>query len=71
MNDLHPKIKEVVEHFGSKSNLARALGVSRASVSDWINDIPEGRCYQIEVLTGRKIKAQDLPIRRPTYKASV
>lgn len=70
MSDLHPKIQEVVEHFGSKSNLARALGVSRASISEWVEDIPEGRCYQIQVLTGGKIKAHELPIRKPTYKAS-
>jgi DNA-binding transcriptional regulator YdaS (Cro superfamily) len=49
-----------VDHFKGKSNLAKALGISPASVSQWPDDVPELRAYQIERLTKGKLKA-DLP----------
>ena len=51
-------IQDAIEHFGSKANLARALGLSKQAVSFWGNKIPIGRKYQIEVLTGGALKAQ-------------
>jgi transcriptional repressor of cell division inhibition gene dicB len=50
----------VIEHFGSIAAIAKAIGVSHAAVSKWGDTIPKGRAYQIEVLTGGKLKA-DLP----------
>ena len=49
-----------VDHFKGKSKLAKALGISPASVSQWPEDVPELRAYQIERLTKGKLKA-DLP----------
>ncbi|MGU5696729.1 Cro/CI family transcriptional regulator [Aeromonas allosaccharophila] len=46
-----------VKYFGSKAAIARALGINKAAVSQWGETIPEGRAYQIEVLTGGKLKA--------------
>ncbi|WP_270809068.1 Cro/CI family transcriptional regulator [Aeromonas sp. QDB08] len=46
-----------VRYFGSKAAIARALGINKAAVSQWGETIPEGRAYQIEVLTGGKLKA--------------
>jgi DNA-binding transcriptional regulator YdaS (Cro superfamily) len=54
------KKKIAVDHFKGKSNLAKALGISPASVSQWPDDIPELRAYQIERLTKGKLKA-DIP----------
>jgi len=46
-----------VKYFGSKAALARALGINKGAVSQWGETIPQGRAYQIEVLTGGKLKA--------------
>lgn len=52
-----------VKYFGSKAAIARALGINKAAVSQWGETIPEGRAYQIEVLTGGKLKADPIPPR--------
>ncbi|WP_412522085.1 Cro/CI family transcriptional regulator [Shewanella algae] len=51
------KTSEAVEHFKGKSKLAKALGITPASVSQWSDDVPELRAYQIERLTHGKLKA--------------
>lgn len=51
------KTEAVIEHFGTKAAVARALGVSMAAVSQWGEMVPVGRAYQIEVITGGKLKA--------------
>ncbi|MGR1185983.1 Cro/CI family transcriptional regulator [Aeromonas veronii] len=48
---------DVLEHFGSITATAKAIGISHAAVSQWDETIPKGRAYQIEVLTGGKLKA--------------
>lgn len=49
--------KKAIEHFGSISALARALGVTYEAVRQWGEVIPELRQYQIERLTGGSLKA--------------
>lgn len=51
------RTKDAIEHFGTAAALARALGISRQSVHDWGDIVPEGRAYQIEVLTVGALKA--------------
>lgn len=46
-----------VKYFGSKAALAKALGINKGAVSQWGETIPQGRAYQIEVLTGGQLKA--------------
>ncbi|MCX7132053.1 Cro/CI family transcriptional regulator [Aeromonas sp.] len=48
---------DVLAHFGSITAIAKAIGVSHAAVCKWDETIPKGRAYQIEVLTGGKLKA--------------
>ena len=46
---------EAVAIFGSKAEIARALGISRASVTEWGEKIPELRVYQLrEILVERQ-----------------
>ena len=52
------KTDDAVEYFSSKAALARALGIRKGAVSQWGYDVPQGRAYQIEVLTGGKLKAK-------------
>lgn len=49
--------KKAIEHFGSISALARALGVTYEAVRQWGEVIPELRQYQLERLTAGALKA--------------
>ncbi|UCM51871.1 Cro/CI family transcriptional regulator [Aeromonas dhakensis] len=51
------KKEDAISYFGSAAELARTLNISEPAVSRWGSDIPKGRTYQIEVLTGGKLKA--------------
>lgn len=47
---------QAVKHFGSISALAKALCVTYEAVRQW-EEVPELRQYQIEMLTGGDLKA--------------
>jgi transcriptional repressor of cell division inhibition gene dicB len=51
------KTELAVDYFGTKAAIADALGIKRSAVSQWGKTIPQGRAYQLEVLTGGKLKA--------------
>jgi len=48
---------DVLSYFGGVAATAKALGISHAAVVKWGDTIPQGRAYQIEVLTGGALKA--------------
>lgn len=48
---------DVLSYFGGVAATAKALGISHVAVSKWGDTIPQGRAYQIEVVTGGKLKA--------------
>ncbi len=50
---------EAIEHFGNASAVAKALGLSRAAISGWGDEVPLLRQMQIERLTKGKLKADD------------
>lgn len=54
------KKTDVIGYFGSISATAKALGISHVAVGKWGGVIPQGRAYQIEVLTGGKLKADPI-----------
>lgn len=49
---------DVLSYFGGVAATAKALGISHVAVSKWGDTIPQGRAYQIEVLTGGELKAE-------------
>lgn len=51
------KKNEAIKHYGGVVQLAAALGIKPQSVSQWGETIPQGRAYQIELMTGGKLKA--------------
>ena len=55
------KKADAINYFGSAAELARKLNISEAAVSQWGDTIPQGRAYQIEVLTGGALKADPAP----------
>ncbi|MGL6351970.1 MAG: Cro/CI family transcriptional regulator [Aeromonas sp.] len=61
------KKQDAISHFGGVVQLADALNCSPQAVSQWGEIIPRGRAYQIQVLTGGKLKANvvELAARNP------
>ncbi|EFH7974186.1 hypothetical protein GJO14_06200 [Escherichia coli] len=61
---------EVLSYFGGVSNLARALGISHASVSGWGNVIPKGRAFEIQAITKGALKVQPSLYAKPNETAA-
>lgn len=54
--------QEVVVHFGSKSEIARILGISPQAVNNWGERIPPGAAIRLEKHSEGKIRAIDMPV---------
>ncbi|WP_429052896.1 Cro/CI family transcriptional regulator [Aeromonas rivipollensis] len=52
---------DAITYFGGITATAKALGISHVAVSKWGDTIPQGRAYQIEVVTGGALKADPAP----------
>lgn len=52
------KKAEVIAHFGGVTETAKALGIKSQAVSQWPDDVPELRKYQIEKITNGTLKAE-------------
>jgi len=48
---------DAINYFGSATELARALGITKASISQWGVYVPPLRAFQIERMTDGKLKA--------------
>jgi DNA-binding transcriptional regulator YdaS (Cro superfamily) len=48
---------ELIQHFGSQSAVAAALGIKQPSVANWTDPLPELRQLEVERLTGGKLRA--------------
>jgi len=53
------KKSDAIKYFGNPTALAKALGITVQAISQWGDDVPtfHNRHFQIEVLTGGKLKA--------------
>ena len=49
---------EVLAYYGTQVKLAQALGITQAAVAQW-REVPMLRQYQLERLTGSRLKVQD------------
>ena len=52
------KTQRAIQHFGSRSALASALDIKPSAVSQWGDVVPIRRQYELEILTGGKLKAR-------------
>lgn len=50
------KTNDLITMFGSRSNIARFLGISPQAVYQWPGDVPRAWGYEIQVRTGGAIK---------------
>lgn len=53
---------DAIAYFKSASKLAKALGISRMSVSKWAEEIPQRRAFEIERITSGVLKADFTPV---------
>lgn len=55
-------MQDLIDHFGTQSAIAKALGTSDQVVSAWKvkNRIPLGRQYEIQILTAGKLRADPM-----------
>ena len=51
------KTSEAVEFFGSVGALAEVLQISPQAIYQWGESVPQGRDFQLEVLTRGKLRA--------------
>jgi len=55
------KTEQVIEHFGSHQAVAEALGISRQAVHMWGEYVPEGRAWQLQVITAGALQVEKRP----------
>jgi len=60
---------DAVKFYGSQTKLAQVLNIKPSAISQWGEDVPELRAYQIERLTGGELKATELPLMSPEHAA--
>lgn len=52
------KKEYVIAYFGTLTKAAIALGVTKSAISQWPDEIPQRRAYEVEKLTKGKLKAE-------------
>jgi len=52
------KTADVIAHFGSVSAVADALGISPQAIYQWGELVPQGRTFQIQILTNGSLRAE-------------
>jgi hypothetical protein len=50
------RTEDAVRHFGTKSAIARALGITKASLTSWGERVPALRAWQLSAITAGKLK---------------
>ncbi|GGZ31732.1 DNA-binding transcriptional regulator Cro [Shewanella chilikensis] len=53
------KTSMAIDHFETATALAKALGITKSSVSQWGEHVPQLRAYQLERITNGKLIADD------------
>lgn len=53
--------QEVIDFYGSKVAIAKALGCTPAAVTMWGDEPPKSRQWQLQVLSKGKLKASPKP----------
>ena len=63
------KKKDAVLYFGNTVKLAKALGIAQAAISQWPEDIPQRRAFEIERITNGALKADFTPVNQQSAQA--
>lgn len=46
------------KHFGSLDAIAQSLGITRSAVSQWPERVPRGAAYELQYITGGKLRVK-------------
>jgi len=49
---------EAVNYYGTKSRIAKELGLTKQAISHWGELVPKGHAYQLHVKTNGKLKVR-------------
>jgi DNA-binding transcriptional regulator YdaS (Cro superfamily) len=49
-------LSTALQYYKNKAAIARALGISRAAISQWGDVVPESSAYKLQVLNRGKLK---------------
>jgi DNA-binding transcriptional regulator YdaS (Cro superfamily) len=60
---------KIVDWYGSKAAVARALGISAVAVTRWKDEVPPLRQLQLERMTKGALRADDSILDRPRQVA--
>tara|TARA_B100001063_G_scaffold246739_1_gene287306 strand:+ start:2065 stop:2250 length:186 start_codon:yes stop_codon:yes gene_type:complete len=55
---------DAIAHFGSATKLAKAIKIAPAAISQWGENIPMLRAYQIERITNGALKAEEPELKK-------
>lgn len=60
------KPETAINWAGSQAELAKRLGITASAVSQWVTDgiVPEGRAYQIQVISAGAVRVDPADYRR-------
>lgn len=61
--------QDVLSYFGGPSALAKVLHISPAAVSGWPDIIPKGRAFELEKVTGGRLKVDPSLYLKPALAA--
>ncbi len=56
------KKQDAIKHFGTLVKLAKALGIGHSAISQWPENIPQRRAFEIERITNGALKADFTPV---------
>jgi DNA-binding transcriptional regulator YdaS (Cro superfamily) len=59
------KKEDAIAYFGSSSELAKKLGIAKQAISQWGEDVPQLRAFEIERITNSALKADFIPFKQP------
>lgn len=62
-NNWRMRTQDVLQYFGGREELAKALGIDRSASYQWGDTVPQLRQYQIQIVTKGKLKA-DKPMKK-------
>ncbi len=56
------KKADAIAYFGTSSELAKRLGIAKQAISQWGEDVPKLRAFEIERITNGALKADFTPV---------
>lgn len=60
LRGIYVKKQAVIEYFGSVGAVAQALKIKGSAVSQWGEDVPMRRAYELERITNGALKVDDV-----------